>query len=207
MNSLSGMVGKVIIKASAAVKGAEELAFQMSDGTTYVFHNDQGYREPVVIEDVCGDISDLIGSPIIQAEEISSTDECPVDPFTGAQCEFDSDNFHTWTFYKFATIKGSVTFRWLGQSNGHYSESVDLKVFKVGEVIPRYFLELFSKGEQRCLILKPTISWRAYVIVRTMRHCQQSTCLRMRQTRPNGGCSVSLTPGRDTWPVSMKGGI
>jgi len=87
----------------------------------YTFFHSQDCCENVTIEDVCGDLTDLIGTPLLVAEEITS-DKNP----EGIEKEYQDDSF-TWTFYKFSTIKGSVTIRWYGESNGYYSEGVDLK--------------------------------------------------------------------------------
>ena len=86
------------------------------------FGINQDCCESVDIDDVCGDLGDLVGSPILQAEEVD-----------GGQLPAREDGYevsYTWTFYKFATIKGSVTVRWYGESNGYYSEEVDFKIVR-----------------------------------------------------------------------------
>ena len=98
------------------VKRNEEIIFTVDDGTKYKMFHDQCCCEHVYIEDICGDIKNLIGSPIVMAEEVSNYDMGKLDKW---------DDSYTWTFYKFATVKGYVTIRWYGTSNGWYSESVD----------------------------------------------------------------------------------
>jgi len=98
----------------------DEIHFTLDGGKELKMYHDQDCCESVVIEDVCGDLADIIDSPILQAEEATS-DQRPEDL---AKPEYEDDS-QTWTFYKFATIKGSVTIRWWGSSSGYYSESVD----------------------------------------------------------------------------------
>ncbi len=96
-----------------------QIIFKCSDGTIYRQYHSQSCCEDVTVEDICGDLSDLIGSPILEASEESFSNETP----DGAKVPSYPDSY-TWTFYKLSTIKGSVTIRWLGQSNGYYSERV-----------------------------------------------------------------------------------
>ena len=92
----------------------DELVFKTTDGEIYRMYHEQDCCESVRLEDVVGDLQDLVGSEILIAEEVDG--ESPAD--------FEAYESHTWTFYKFATRKGYVDLRWLGQSNGYYSESV-----------------------------------------------------------------------------------
>lgn len=117
----STLIGKTFTDIEGDV-GDDEIVFKATDGNRYVLFHDQECCEIVSVEDINGDLSDLIGSPIIIAEE-STSDENP----EGVEVIEYQDSF-TWTFYKLATQKGHVVIRWYGESNGYYSEKVDLGV-------------------------------------------------------------------------------
>jgi hypothetical protein len=118
-NIIEGMIGKVFTSVEAS---ENSLLFKAANGETFEFMHEQECCEWVRIYDICGDLSDLENSPILMAEEVSG--DSPSD------IEY-TDDYHTWTFYKFATIKGYVDVRWLGESNGYYSERVHM-VYKEG---------------------------------------------------------------------------
>lgn len=91
--------------------------FKMADNTTYVLYHYYECSELVELVEIIGNSDDLIGYPLLMCECEENRVENP-DSCTGSY-------FKTWTFYKFATVKGYVTLRWVGESNGYYSEEVD----------------------------------------------------------------------------------
>lgn len=101
--------------------GDTEVIFELENGKRYAMWHHQDCCEHVRLIDVVGDIDDLIGVPLAVAEE--SSGETPPDL---ADSHSPSESY-TWTFYRFGTRKGWVTFRWLGESNGYYGESVDFE--------------------------------------------------------------------------------
>lgn len=116
---LGVLQGHTIVSIEGMEKGGEEVKFTRSDGAVVEMSHLQDCCEHVRIVDVNGDPSDLIGSPLVLAVESQSGD-WPVG---------DDVESYTWTFYRFRTANGDVDVRWLGESNGYYSESVD--VFQV----------------------------------------------------------------------------
>jgi hypothetical protein len=124
VKSFNELVGRTLYKVKA---DDSELVLYLSD-TNYVrFYHQQDCCESVYIEDICGDLQDLVGEPLLLAEEVSDV----------AYEEANSPEYsesHTWTFYKFATRKGYVDVRWYGTSNGYYSESVSVDVVDLNAV-------------------------------------------------------------------------
>ena len=113
------LIGKTITSIGGLKAGSGDVKIVCSDGSMYRQLHEQECCENVNINDVIGDVEDLLNSPILKAEEVSS-DKNPID-YPASEWQ---DSF-TWTFYHLATIKGYVTIRWYGESNGYYSESVD----------------------------------------------------------------------------------
>lgn len=110
------LFGKTLVSITGGV-GDDEMVFVTDDGLVYKLHHDQECCESVSIEDVCGDLIDLLGTPILSAYEESN--------YEGPEPE-EAESY-TWTFYVLASALTRVTIRWLGQSTG-YSEEVDFSV-------------------------------------------------------------------------------
>lgn len=110
---VAALVGKTLVSIEGAEVGSGRVTFAAADGSRYEMYHDQDCCETVSLVNVDGDIADLLGSPIAMAEESTNRDDLPPHTDSG-----------TWTFYKFATVKGYVTLRWLGESNGYYGEEV-----------------------------------------------------------------------------------
>ena len=114
---IADMVGKVFTSVKAT---GDTMVFE-NETDRYVFFHAQDCCESVGINDIVGDLSDLENEVLVTADEVEG--QSPAD--------FEAYESYTWTFYKFATRKGYVDVRWLGESNGYYSESVDLGYEKV----------------------------------------------------------------------------
>jgi len=112
-------VGKTFVKIVGMTENSEEVVFTDSEGNEYIMYHDQNCCESVSLESVCGNVSDLLNTPILMAEERTSSDSP----------EMDGYDSYTWTFYSLATIGGYVDLRWFGQSNGYYSEGVSIKKY------------------------------------------------------------------------------
>ena len=111
------VIGKTVIDIRTDKRNY--ISFLFSDGSAMKMYHSQSCCENVTIDDINGDLNDLIGTPILLAELRTNFNEGgPVD-------EYDSS--YTWSFYTFRAHKGFVDIRWYGTSNGYYSEDVDIE--------------------------------------------------------------------------------
>lgn len=112
------MQGHTLASIRGASKNSDLIVLTSTEGHVWEMFHSQDCCESVWLEDVIGDVDDLIGSPILMAEEAISNGEGEAGGI-----------YQDWTFYKLATVKGYVTLRWCGESNGYYSTDVNVRMF------------------------------------------------------------------------------
>jgi hypothetical protein len=111
------LLGLTLASVEGMQEGSEEIVFRTTCGRRFRMFHYQDCCESVRLEDRCGNVEDLIGNPILVAEE--RTD--------GVQDVEDGYDVEQWTFYSIATIKGTVDLRWYGTSNGYYGTGVSFE--------------------------------------------------------------------------------
>lgn len=121
MRRFEDLKGKTLTKVENI--DDEEIVFTLDDGRKFKLFHLQDCCEDVRVDDICGDLANLIGSPILQAIESSNINETP----DGMPAPDEFTESYTWTFYHLATVKGFVAIRFYGASNGYYSESVNFE--------------------------------------------------------------------------------
>jgi hypothetical protein len=107
-------VEEMLNQTFTSVRATNDTVTFENDKVRYTLYHQDDCCESVYVEDIISDLEDLENLPLL----ISREDTNAEDPGT---CQGES---YTWTFYNFATYKGYVTIRFLGESNGYYSEEV-----------------------------------------------------------------------------------
>ena len=106
------LIGRICLHVE---RHEDMISMIFDDGSFAVMLHHDDCCEDVNIEDINGDLNDLIGVPINVADERFQDDE-------------NASESATWTFYCLRTIKGSIDIRWYGSSNGYYSETASIDV-------------------------------------------------------------------------------
>lgn len=115
-----GLIGQTIVAVKAEV-GQDEVEIQLESGAKIRLYHRQDCCESVAINDICGNPSDLVGEQLYELRKQ-----------VGGYDDVDHRGSCTWTFYMIRTLQSTVTIRWLGESNGYYSEEVSEEVVMSG---------------------------------------------------------------------------
>jgi len=106
---ITELVGRTITEIIGLEKGDAQILFK-TDQDKYGMAHMHECCEVVTVEEIAGDPEWLLNSPVTRAS---------------ADCYDDAAG--TSTFYRFSTVKGTVTIRWYGESmSGCYGETASL---------------------------------------------------------------------------------
>ena len=107
--------GKTIVEVVGLKKQEESVVLKLDDNSELEFYHEYNCCEDFWLEDFEFSGKGIVGAKILDVLIVSEKQEV-------------TDNGSmTWTFYKIQTDKGELFMRWCGESNGYYSEDVDIK--------------------------------------------------------------------------------
>lgn len=112
---ISELVGETLSHVDA---GEEQIMLTTESGRIIRIYHSQDCCENVEVEDTEGNWHELVGKVIVEASEEVKQDGDP-----------PPKNPDSWTrtTLRFKAGDSTVISRWLGESNGYYSESVDIE--------------------------------------------------------------------------------
>lgn len=105
----SALKGKTFTKVEQV---EDEIHFVTEEGN-YILSHVPDCCESVNLVDIAGNLSDLVGLPVLNAEESFKE---------GGNC----NESQTWSFYRITTFAGTVVIQFHGESNGYYNETATL---------------------------------------------------------------------------------
>lgn len=108
LNAKCYLEGKTISKITGVEVNSREIYIETSNGEKYQFYHSQDCCESVSVEDVQGNINNILNTPIKRFTETITR---------------GGDSW-TRTRHRITTEKGSLVIIWLGESNGWYNEDV-----------------------------------------------------------------------------------
>ena len=108
------LIGLVIDRIEGLEKQSDEVRIYTKCGRAFKFYHIENCCESVYLCDF--EVDEIIGAEIIAADELTNSESMQPDTSTESW---------QWTFYRINTTNGELWMRWLGESNGYYSEDVD----------------------------------------------------------------------------------
>ena len=114
------LFGRVIKSITGLEKDSTEVKIIFKDDGEIIQNHKQECCEEVYVEQIDGNVSKHEGAIIYELlEKVCSKDEIPEEELPSYS------NSLTATFYTLKTSRGYLDWRWYGESNGYYSETVD----------------------------------------------------------------------------------
>lgn len=123
-SDISKLKGEIIIRIEGLEPESDRVIIATLSGKTFTLFHSQDCCETVRLIDYDYSFGDELPALVVDAYLAEGEGEAP---------EY-AESF-TWSFYRVVTNKGTLFMRWLGESNGHYSESVSLNIYDTEEGI------------------------------------------------------------------------